>query len=70
MATDYCGCNEYGVCGYCDLREEEALAHRETLPPAAPDAEAADFEREVIERGESSARWDRLMALLQERGEP
>lgn len=38
---------------------------RETLPPSAPDAEAADFEREVRERGEPSARWDRLMALLE-----
>ncbi len=39
---------------------------RETLPPAAPDAEAADFEAAISERGEARARWDMLMALLQE----
>jgi len=46
------------------------MTHRErdTLPPtSAPDRQAADFERDVQERGESSARWDRLMALLAER---
>jgi len=37
---------------------------RETLPPAAPDDQAAAFERLVRERGEARARWDRLMALL------
>jgi hypothetical protein len=43
---------------------------RETLPPtSAPDRQAADFERDLQERGESSARWDRLMALLAEREE-
>lgn len=40
---------------------------RETLPPTAPDAEAADFEAAVSERGEASARWDRLIRLLEER---
>lgn len=41
---------------------------RDTLPPtSAPDRQAADFEREVRERGESRARWDRLLALLAER---
>jgi hypothetical protein len=39
-------------------------AERETLPPTAPDDQAADFERDVRERGEARARWDRLMALL------
>jgi hypothetical protein len=43
---------------------------RDTLPPtSAPDRQAADFERDVRERGEPSARWDRLMALLAEREE-
>ena len=40
---------------------------RETLPPARADEQVADFEAEISERGESSARWDRLMALLAER---
>lgn len=40
------------------------MSDRETLPPAAPDAQAADFERLVREQGEARARWDRLMALL------
>jgi hypothetical protein len=45
-------------------------ADRDTLPPtSAPDRQAADFERVVRERGESSARWDRLMELLAEREE-
>jgi hypothetical protein len=45
-------------------------ADRDTLPPtSAPDRLAADFEREVRERGESLARWDRLMALLAEQEE-
>jgi hypothetical protein len=40
------------------------VSDRETLPPSAPDAEASEFEAAISERGESSARWDRLMALL------
>jgi hypothetical protein len=40
---------------------------RETLPPSAPDADAADFEAAISERGEDSVRWDRLMAILAER---
>ncbi len=47
-----------------------AATDRDTLPPtSAPDRQAADFEREVRERGESRARWDRLLALLAEREE-
>jgi hypothetical protein len=40
---------------------------RETSPPAQADEQAADFEAAISERGESSARWTRLMALLEER---
>jgi hypothetical protein len=40
---------------------------QETLPPSAPDYDVAEFESDVRERGESSARWDRLMVLLAER---
>ncbi len=42
------------------------MSDSETLPPAALDAQAADFERLVRERGEERARWDRLIALLAE----
>jgi hypothetical protein len=45
-------------------------ADRETVPPtAAADEQAADFEAAISERGESRARWDHLMALLQEGAE-
>ena len=37
---------------------------RETLPPAAPDADARAFEAAMRERGEVAARWAQLMALL------
>lgn len=36
---------------------------RDTLPPGPPDADAAEFEREVRMRGEASARAARLFAL-------
>jgi len=47
------------------------VSTNETVPPSAADEQAADFERDVRERGESRARWDRLMDLLassEERG--
>lgn len=41
------------------------MADRETLPPtSAPDHQAADFERDVRERGEGPARWDRHIERL------
>jgi hypothetical protein len=46
------------------------MATNETVPPTADEkAQAAAFERDVRERGESRARWDRFMALLAEREE-
>ena len=42
-----------------------ASTDRETLPPAAADQSAAEFEAAISERGESSARWDRLIELLE-----
>jgi hypothetical protein len=40
---------------------------RPTLPPSSPDDETSAFESEVQEVGESSARWNQLIALLEER---
>jgi hypothetical protein len=50
-----------------DRRHGGQVSDRETQPPAAADRQAADFEREIREHGESRARWDRLLALLAER---
>lgn len=42
---------------------------RETLPPTLADAATEAFETCVRTLGESRARWDRLMALLDGAGE-
>lgn len=42
-------------------------ADRDTQPPAAPDYKVAEFESDVLQLGESQARWDHIMALLAER---
>jgi hypothetical protein len=38
-----------------------------TTPPSAADADVAAFERALKDVGENRARWDALMALLEER---
>jgi hypothetical protein len=42
-------------------------SERQTTPPGAADESAEQFEREIRQNGESRARWDRLLELL-ERG--
>lgn len=57
-ATDFCGCNEYGVCGHCSPAP--------TLPPSKADDETRAFEQLVRKVGEGQARWTRLLELLEE----
>jgi hypothetical protein len=43
----------------------DAKTECDTVPPSAPDARAlAEFESDVRERGEDSARWPRHIARL------
>lgn len=44
---------------------EPARTERATIPPSQADDNARRFEQDIREKGESSARWSQLMALLE-----